>query len=134
MKQVPCVEPTYIIRHCTKSVRHGVLLPRNSARPVAEIFQIMNASSNNSFISVSAERNFSEALTFTKFSARIVVDILTIYFAFVVFTYIYRFTDAVYVLWPLYEFSFDFNSRYMICEDRFYDSAGSCAIVSEARL
>ena len=46
---------------------------------------------------VSSEGNFSEALTFTKSSARMVVDILTIYFASVVCTYICRFTDAVYV-------------------------------------
>jgi hypothetical protein len=48
-------------------------------------------------ISVSAEGNFSEALTFTKFSAGIIVDILAIYFALVVCAYVYSFTDAVYV-------------------------------------
>jgi len=23
-------------------------------------------------------------------------------------------------IWPIFEFSFDFNSRHMICEDRFF--------------
>jgi hypothetical protein len=80
-------------------------------------------------ISVSAEGNFSEVLTFTKFSARIVVDIFATYFAVVVCTYIYRFTDAVYVFMAhIYIFFWLQFTSYDLWGPFFYDSGGCCAI------